>query len=401
LDKPITGKNMTLAYHVNVPYKLAQQAGFDIPQMTRAEAATDMPMEVEEAETPKPKPPPQLSQEYKDQRKQLRTNIEKNENILKFLEPGTDSTLITHCEQQIKQDKSSISSLKPLPMRIDTLQKVVDGQHQRILRATQAINNWQLLKDAWQEKHDEMNADLMLLKKQLEEQPEEVPPPDSGLDNATNTQLQLQLQLQAQHASQLQSQLTNSLQTIAKIVTAAVAGQGETDLFAAITQAAQQFQIGGAPAPRPSLGTVPPDVATTDPFSTMSPGNTTPGAPQIGIDDSPPPLLKSPQETASSATLVPTPARARTNVSATSEGNRDGTPPAHRRRDRSHSARRTGLPCREPRAPPPDGMTSDEIQSQEDLLASLEASSPAPISPLRGADAAMDTWGREEALSSE
>ena len=112
----------------------------------------------------------ETSDQQTEQRKQLRASIEKNEAIIRLLDPDLDRGKIRECELRIQSNNQSISLLKPLPQRIGSLQKVVDSQGQRITRANQVIHNWRLLRDAWQQKQEGLNADLQELKRLHAEQ---------------------------------------------------------------------------------------------------------------------------------------------------------------------------------------------------------------------------------------
>ena len=192
--------NISMMDYVNAPLKFAQQSGISIPALIPA-VTEDADM----APVPKTRVPKatqdSLPETYFTQRDELRMAIEKNESIIKLLDPAQDRERIREYELMITRDKSAISSLKPLPHRIESLQRVVDAQAQRVMRANQVISNWQLLRDAWQEKHDQYALDLQEMKRQQAEmQAQEV---GSKLERSGNEQQLSQLQSHVQQLSQL------------------------------------------------------------------------------------------------------------------------------------------------------------------------------------------------------
>ena len=356
---PSQSRNPTLVDFMNAPMMLAKQTGMNIPDFLKE----DTPME------PSPQPlmqaskPANLPDQYTIHRDALRANIEKHENIIKLLDPVLDRDQITQCEAHIKQSKQSISSLKPLPQRIEGLQKVVDSQAQRIMRATTVISNWKLLRDAWQQKHDCLSDELQDLKRQHAEiQAQEI-----GAKLAAEPAEQPSSLLLSQS-----QQLWDVLQGILNAATSAAADPAPltmqlTNAHSLMNQitachAAKIGKTGAPPAPA-SLGSVPGDATTSAAHGWQG---TTPTPSQ--------PLRM---------TMVPTPARA---LPPQSPQMVTGSPGGGPRRARSHSPReirQSTKVSRDPRSPNIyDSMTMDDAFEQENMLRSAEmAAGGATLSP--------------------
>jgi len=302
-----------------------------------------------------------LPSDYQEKRETHRSNIEKYEAIIKLLDPVLDQPRILEYQQLINRDKQSITLLKPLPQRIESLQRVVDSQQQRVHRANQVIENWQLLRDAWAAKASSMSEELALLKLEQSKQLAEETQATSPSGPSGNEQQLLLLQSQSQ-------QLWQALQGILS----AAGGNGNPADFSQhlvnasnlMTTLAQNVPppdtsspMNIYPSPTCSPATMAFQAATATPTKTGAPSP--PGS--LGIvpaDGDPPPV---------SLTSVPTPARA---------------PQA--RRPRSHSPRRPPRASRSPNSPSVvEHMTMEDAQMQEDMLAAAENMTP---SPLRRAD---------------
>jgi len=364
---PKSSTNISMMDYVNAPLKFAQQSGITIPAFIAAEKEdTDM--------TPVPKTrAPKISQDnlpetYFTQRDELRSAIEKSESIIKLLDPVHDKERIREYELMITRDKSAISSLKPLPHRIESLQRVVDAQAQRVMRANQVISNWQLLRDAWQEKHDHHARDLQEMKRQHAEiQAQEV---GSKLEQSGSEQ----------QLSQLQSHVQQLTQLLQGIITTAQYSSMDTQAFANLLGTANQtlvsIQHGHQQQQQPLLAASP---VHTNSFpqcpaslgrvqSQDCAGSPLHGAAMGGMS-SPLPGMPTPLA-GKPLTTVPTPARA----SHTEDTHGDT------RRIRSHSPRRGTRVSRSPFSPTiMDSLTMSDAQEQEEMLRKAENAMMSPI----------------------
>jgi len=364
--------------HLNAPLMLAKQSGLSIPALIPAETE-DMEMDMP-PKTRAPKPHAEaLPETYIAQRDQLRQAIDKHESIIKLLDPDHDRERIKEFQSMINRDKSAISSLKPLPHRIESLQKVVDAQAQRVMRASQIISNWQLLRDAWQTKHDHYANDLQAMKRQLAEM------------QAQEVGTKLEQSGSEQHLSQLQSHVQQLAQLLQGIITTTQAPAVDPVVFTSLIANANQALITMQQPPSmppqvstptrfphvpTSLGTVPHDGGKPTPL-----GTTQAHADPFGLS-SPQPLLSQMQ--------VPTPARAQLIPSTQ-------PPDDSARRTRSHSPRRRTRASLGDGTPPSpshlDALTLSDAQSQEDMLRAAENA----CSPMTRADMPVAfTPGRTE-----
>ena len=344
---PPVQKTQSLLDYANAPLMLAKQTGISIPSLMQEDHYMAPSEEVVTADKT------EVSDPTMEQRKMFRASIEKHEAIIKLLDPDLDQGKIQECERQIQRDKQSISSLKPLPQRIESLQKVVDSQWQRIARANQVISNWELLRDAWQQKHDGLNAELLTLKKQQAEQ-------QAALIGSTLDSGGKELQL-----SQLQLQSQQLLQLLQGILAAATTPSIDQALLCQeLTKASQMMNaIDPSLAPVQTIQASPPKTFPAAPPSLGSIGTFSPEPPGgTGIYQGPTPLGP-PISQAS----VPTPARAPIHRSPAS------SPPPHaRRKDRSRSPLASDAF---------EQMTMDDAQRQDDQLLAAESalhSAPAP-----------------------
>jgi len=357
-----TNSNISMMDYVNAPLKFAQQSGISIPALIPADMEdTDM---TPAHKTRAPKPiQDSLPESYFSQRDELRAAIEKNEAIIKLLDPAQDRERIKEHELMITRDKSAISSLKPLPHRIESLQRVVDAQAQRVMRANQVINNWQLLRDAWQEKHDLHAHELQEMKRQLAEmQAQEV---GSKLEQSGNVQ----------HVSQLQSHVQQLTQLLQGIITTAQYSTMDTQAFTHLLCNANQTlvniqqghqqppsMVASSPPQRSSFPQCPASLGRVQPQDVGSPPLH--GAAMGGLS---PPMGGVPTPLGThTLTSVPTPARA-----AHVENS-----PSDARRVRSHSprrGRRHSTASRSPDSPSVlESLTMSDAQEQEEMLRRAE-----------------------------
>jgi len=370
-----TGSN-SMMDHVNAPLMLAKQSGMSIPALIPA-AVDDMEIDV----PPKTRPPrpvvEPLPETYIVQRDQLRASIEKNESIIKLLDQDHDKERIREFQAMISRDKSAISSLKPLPHRIESLQKVVDAQAQRVMRASQIISNWQLLRDAWQDKHDHYSKDLQDMKRQYAEmQAQEI---GTKLEQSGSEQQLWHLQSHVQQLSQLLQGIITTVQgpAVDPNIFTTMIGNANQALLALHGQPppaapASPVRFPHGPA---SLGTIQADVGKPTPT-----GN----SPLPGLSSSP---MQSPHSPTSHLHTVPTPARAGVQVSQDDS----------HRRTRSHSPRRRSR-AQSPPTPARhehlEHATMTDAQSQEEMLRAAEqacspmtrADMPTAFSPMRIGD---------------
>jgi len=363
--------------HVNAPLMLAKQSGLSIPALIPAD------MEDTEMDPPPktraPKPIVEaLPEAYIVQRDQLRVSIEKNESIIKLLDQDHDKERIREFQAMISRDKSAISSLKPLPHRIESLQKVVDAQAQRVMRASQIISNWQLLRDAWQEKHDHYSKDLQEMKRQFAEmQAQEI---GTKLEQSGSEQQLSHLQSHVQQLAQLLQGIITTVQSPAvdpSTFTALIGNANQALLSlhgqtaAVPTYPASPVRFPQAPA---SLGMIAADGSKPTPT-----GNS-----PIGITGSP---VENPHSPSTHLHTVPTPARAQFQESQDDQ----------HRRTRSHSPRRRSRAHSPPtpsRHEHLEHATMSDAQAQEEMLRAAEtacspitrADMPVAFSPMRVGD---------------
>jgi len=357
--------------HMNAPLMFAKQSGMIIPDLISVEMEDT---EMNQSRPPKPNYE-NLPESYFQQRDALRASIVKHEEVIKLLDPGLDSEHIKECEAMINRDKLAITSLKPLPYRIESLQKVVDTQAQRVMRANHVINNWQLLRDAWQAKHEQYAQQLVDMKRQLAE------------TQAHEVGSKLEPSGSEQHLSQLQSHVQQLAQLLQGVVTTAQNANGDPTAFTNLIGTANQALI--------SLQTNQPQAhaAIQHPFGTPQRCPTVPTSlgtvqadahhhgskPTPLASGSPAPIHMG--ETQHSLTGVPTPARASFNAETSQQAER---------RIRTHSPRRrTSRVSRSPVSPSHlEEMTMSDAQAQEDLLLAAEAHL-SPMSPMNRADYPM------------
>jgi len=360
-------QSISMKQHANAPMMIAKQSGLNIPDL--------IPVEMDDPEMDHPRAPKpsyeNLPESYYQQRECLRESILKHESIIKLLDPDLESARIKEFEAMISRDKLAITSLKPLPYRIESLQRVVDKQAQSVMRANHIINNWQLLRDAWQTRHEQYAQQLVDMKRQLAE------------TQANEVGSKLEPNGSELHLSQLQSHVQQLAQLLQGIVTTAQNANGDPTAFTNLIGTANQALI--------SMQTGQPQTHTGFQFGTPQRFPTAPaslGTVQAdGCNDhgaKPTPTGNSPAPTHAGAsphtrTGVPTPARASYNAEAALQSER---------RIRTHSPRRQApRASRSPMSPTRlDHMTMTDAQTQEDLLLANAEANLAPLSPMSPTD---------------
>jgi len=366
---PLTQPLTSMKHHVNAPMMIAKQSGLIIPDL--------IPVEMDDAEMDLPRAPKpsyeNLPESYYQQRECLRESIVKHESVIKLLDPDQDSSRIKEFEAMISRDKLAITSLKPLPYRIESLQRVVDTQAQRVMRANHVINNWQLLRDAWQTKHEQYAQQLVDMKRQLAE------------TQANEVGSKLEPNGSEQHLSQLQSHVQQLAQLLQGIVTTAQNANGDPTAFTNLIGTANQALISmqtsqpqahtgfhfpmGTPQRCPmvpaSLGTVQADVHSDHGCKPTPTGNS-PLPAHVGASPHP-------------TTGVPTPARATFNAETVHQSERR-TLTRSPRRQTTRVSRSPVSPSRLER------MTMTDAQAQEDLLLANAEANLAPLSPMSPTD---------------
>ena len=356
-------QSISMKQHANAPMMIAKQSGLIIPDL--------IPVEMDDMEIEQPQAPKlnyeNLPESYYQQRDALREQIGKHEAIIKLLDPDLESSRIKEFEAMICRDKLAITSLKPLPYRIESLQRVVDKQAQSVMRATHIISNWQLLRDAWQTRHEQYAQQLVEMKRQLAEtQANEV---GSKLE-PNGSELRL---------SQLQSHVQQLTQLLQGIVTTAQDLNGDPTTFTNLIGTANQALI--------SMQTSPPQTRTGFQFGTPARHPTVPaslgtvqadGCNDLGAKPTPTGNSPSPMPTRT-VTGVPTPTRASYNAESAHQSER---------RTRTHSPRRQATRAsRSPMSPTRlEHMTMTDAQTQEDLLLANAEAYLAPLSPMSPTD---------------
>jgi len=341
-SSPPATKTSSLLDYMNAPLMLAKQTGISIPSLSPEdvymEPQTSAPVITQT----------EASDQQTEQRKLFRASIGKHEAIIRILDPDLDQGKIRECELQIQKDKQSISLLKPLPQRIESLQKVVDSQGQRIARANQVIRNWELLKDAWQQKHEGLHLELQELKREHAEQ--QAIQIGSTLQDPDGKEQQL---------SQLRLQSQQLLQLLQGIVAAATSPNiDQVNLCQELTRATQVMRsIDPSTVPVQTIPASPSPPPTTFPTAPASLGYVSPEpqANKAGFQGPTPMGLTPSQAT------VPTPARAMEPARLRSP--QGSPPPQARRMDRSRSPLNSDAF---------EQMTMDDAQRQDDQLEAAE-----------------------------